>query len=196
MSFVVVGEVADASGEHPFQFPVRLSSRLVIVKQAVDAPVPVQHIYGFGNIGDGIEDDVILPVKVGYGRAVLHPQRKEGKIVRHALEYEAFLSWLSMLPDMADVLRGDTALKETVAHFISSRHVRETDGEIRLAVMDEVQFPTLWLCQSDVYTPFLQVAEQCRMGKFSYLQMLDACWRKEKDTGRMCGACSAILPSR
>lgn len=60
MSFVVVGEIADASGELSFQFSVRISSRLVIIKQAMDAPVPVQHIYGFGNIGDGIEDDIIL----------------------------------------------------------------------------------------------------------------------------------------
>ena len=155
MSFVVVREVANASGKLPLQFPIRPSSRLVIIKQAVDAPVPVQHIYGFGNIGNRIEDDIILPVKVGHGWAVLHPQREKGKIVRHAFEYEAFLSRLSLMPDMADIFRGDTALEETVAHFISSRHVRETDGEIRLSIMDEVQFSTFRLCQSDVYTPFL-----------------------------------------
>lgn len=73
MSFVVVGEVADASGKLPFQFSVCVSSCLVIVEQAVNAPVPVQHIYGFGNIGNGIEDNIILPVKVGHGRTVLHP---------------------------------------------------------------------------------------------------------------------------
>ena len=65
MPFVVVGEVADASGELPFQFPIRLSSRLVIVEHAVDTSIPVQHIYSFGNIGGRIEDDVILPVKSG-----------------------------------------------------------------------------------------------------------------------------------
>ena len=59
MSVVVVGEVADISAELLCQFQVRISSRLVIVKQAVDAPVPVQHIYGFGNIGNRIEDDVM-----------------------------------------------------------------------------------------------------------------------------------------
>lgn len=80
----------------------------------------MQHIYGFGNIGNGIENDVILPVKVGHDRAVLHPQREEGKIVRHALEHEAFLSRLSLLPDMADVLRRDTALEETVAAVIQT----------------------------------------------------------------------------
>ena len=47
------------------------------------------------------------------------------------------------------------------------------DGEIGLAVMGEVELFTLRLCQSDVYAPFLQVSEQCRMGEFAHLQMLE-----------------------
>ena len=74
---VVVGEVPDTPAKLSCQLQVGISSCLVIVKQAVDAPVPVQYIYGFGNIGNRIEDDVILPVKVGHGRAVPHPQREE-----------------------------------------------------------------------------------------------------------------------
>lgn len=70
---------------------------------------------------------------------------------------------------MADVLRCDAALEETVAHFKPSSHIREADGEIGLAVMDEVQFLTFQSCQVGVYAPFLQVTEQCRMGKFSHL---------------------------
>lgn len=77
MSAIVVGEVPDASAELPLQFPVRLSSCLVIIEQAMDALIPVQHICGFGNIGYRIEDDVILPVEVGHGRAVPYPQHKE-----------------------------------------------------------------------------------------------------------------------
>ena len=77
VSVVVVGEVPDTSAELSRQVQVRISSCLVIVKQAVDALVPMQHVYGFGNIGNRIKDDVILPVKVGHGRAVLHPQREE-----------------------------------------------------------------------------------------------------------------------
>ena len=53
--------------------------------------------------------------------------------------------------------------------FIPSCHIREADGEIGLAVMDEVQFLTFQSCQVGVYAPFLQVTEQCRMGKFSHL---------------------------
>lgn len=138
MSVVVVGEVADVSVELSCQLQVRISSCLVIVKQTMDALIPMQHIYGFGNIGNRIEDDVILPVKVGHGRAVPHPQCEEGKVVHHALEHEAFLSRLSLLPDMADVFRCDAPFEETVAHLISSCHIREADGEIGLAVMDEV----------------------------------------------------------
>ena len=39
--------------------------------------------------------------------------------------------------------------------------------------MGEVELFTLRLCQSDVYAPFLQVSEQCRMGEFAHLQMLE-----------------------
>ena len=77
VSVVVVGEVPDATAELSCQFQVGISSCLVIVKQAVDALVPMQHVYGFGNIGNRIEDDVILSVKVGHSRAVPHPQREE-----------------------------------------------------------------------------------------------------------------------
>ena len=65
MPVVVVGEVPDTTAELSCQFQVGISSCLVIVKQAVDALVAVQHVYGFGNIGNRIEDDIILPVKVG-----------------------------------------------------------------------------------------------------------------------------------
>ena len=74
---------------------------------------------------------------------------------------------------MADVFGCDTAFEKTVTHFKSSRHIRKTDGEIGLAVMGEVELFTLRLCQSDVYAPLLQVSEQCRMGEFAHLQMLE-----------------------
>ena len=76
---IVVGEVPDASGKLDFQIMIRLSSCLVIVEQAVDAFISVQHIYSFGNIGYRIEDDIILPVKVRHGRAVPYPQREKGE---------------------------------------------------------------------------------------------------------------------
>ena len=41
------------------------------------------------------------------------------------------------------------------------------------AVMDEVQLLTFQPCQVGVYSPFLQIAEQCGMGKFSHLQLLE-----------------------
>lgn len=77
MSVIVVGEVPDASVKLDCQLLVRLSPCLVIVKQAVDAPVSVQHVNGFRHVGGGVENDIILPVKVGQGRAVSHPQREE-----------------------------------------------------------------------------------------------------------------------
>ena len=103
-----------------------LSSRLVIVEHAVDTSIPVQHIYSFGNIGGRIEDDVILPVKVGHGRTVLHPECEERKIVHKALEYQTFLSRLSLLPYMGDIFRGNTAFEKGIANLVTSCHVRGT----------------------------------------------------------------------
>ena len=77
VSVIVVGEVPDTSGKLSCQFPIRIPSCFVIVKQTVYALIPVQHVYGFGYIGNGIENNVILPVKVGHDRAVLHPQGEE-----------------------------------------------------------------------------------------------------------------------
>ncbi len=70
---VIVGEVTDAVWKLFPQSLICPCPRLVIVEQAVDALITAQRIYGFGNIGNRIEDDVILPVKVRHSRAVLHP---------------------------------------------------------------------------------------------------------------------------
>lgn len=101
---------------------------------------------------------------------------------------------------MADILRCDAALEETVAHFIPSCHIREADGEIGLDVMDEVQFFTFQPRQVGVYASFLQIAENAGWVSSSTSNCWklgsDACWQKEKDTGRMCGTRSAILLSK
>ena len=133
-----MGEVTDASGKLNFQIIIRLSSCLVIVEQAVDVPVPVQYVKGVGNIGYRIKDDVILPVKAGHGRAVPHPQREEGEIIRHALEYQTFFSRFAMLPDVADVLRGYAAFEKSVAHLVASCDIRKADGKIRFTVVYEM----------------------------------------------------------
>ena len=173
MPVIVVGEVPDASVKLCCQLLVRSSPCLVIVKQAVDALILMQHVNGFRYIGGGVENDIILPVKVGYGRAVSFPQREEGEIVRHALEYQTFLPRFSRLPDVADVFRCDAALEELVAHFKSSCHIRKADGEIGLTVMDEVQFLTRQFRKCSVYPTLLQIAKQCRMHEFHTLQLLE-----------------------
>ena len=75
---------------------------------------------------------------------------------------------------MADVLRCNATLEKLVAHLVPSCHIREADGEIRFAVVYEMQFLALRLCQCGIYSALLQVAQQCRMGEFPYLQLLEA----------------------
>ena len=65
------------------------------------------------------------------------------------------------------------SFEKGVAHLVAACHVREADSEIRLAVVGEMEFLTFSFRQFDIDTPSLQVAEQCRMGKVVYLQMLE-----------------------
>ena len=77
-----------------------------------------------------------------------------------------------MLSDMSDVLRSDATLEERVTHLVSSCHIRKSDGEIRFTVVYEVQFLAFHFRQCGVYPTFLQVAEQCGVREFLYLQAL------------------------
>lgn len=74
---------------------------------------------------------------------------------------------------MADVFRCNATLEELVAHLVPSCHIREADGEIRLAVMDEVQFLAFRFRQCGIYSTLLQVVEQYRMREFPDLQLLE-----------------------
>ena len=69
-------------------------------------------------------------------------------------------------------LGGYTPFEKRISHLVASCHVREPDGEIGFAVMDEVQFLAFHFRQCGVYPTFLQVAEQCGVREFLYLQAL------------------------
>ena len=146
----------------------------VVVEQAVDALIQPQCVNGFRHVGGGVEYDVVLPVKVGHGGAVLHPEREEREVVHEPLEHQAFFPLFPLLPDVGDVLRRDAALEEGVAHLVAARHIRETNGEVGLAVVGEAQFPAFSFRQSGVDASPLQVTEQCRMGEVADFQLPEA----------------------
>ena len=162
---VIAREVTHTVGVFQFDSPCRFISCLVIVKHTVDAFIRVQHVNGFRHVDSRVEYDIVLPVKVGHGRAVLHPEREERKIVHKPLEYQTLLSRLSLLPYMGDVFRGDAAFEKGIANLVTSCHVRETDSKERSAVIGKMEFLTFSFCQFDIDTPSLQVTEQCRMGQ-------------------------------
>ena len=60
---------------------------------------------------------------------------RKRKIIHHALENIASVSWLALMSDMGDVLGGHTPLEESVAHLVTARLVLEADGEVVLAIM-------------------------------------------------------------
>ena len=174
ISPIIVREVTHTVGVFQFDSPCRFISSLVIVKHTVDAFIRVQHVNGFRHVDSRIKNDIVLSVKVGHGRAVLHPEREERKIVHKPLEYQTLLSRLSLLPYMGDVFRGNAAFEKGIANLVTSCHVRETDSKERSAVIGKMEFLTFSFCQFDIDTPSLQITEQCRMDKVTDFQMLEA----------------------
>ena len=106
-----------------------------------------------------LTNDIVLSVKVGHGRAVLHPEREERKIVHKPLEYQTLLSRLSLLPYMGDVFRGNTAFEKGIANLVTSCHVRETDSKERSAVIGKMEFLTFSFCQFRIYPPLPQIGQ-------------------------------------
>ena len=116
---VIVREVTHTVGIFQSDSLCCPKSCFVIVEHAVDAFIREQYVNGFRHIGGRVEYDIILPVKVGHGRTVLHPECEERKIVHKALEYQTFLSRLSLLPYMGDVFRC-AALETGIAKLVTS----------------------------------------------------------------------------
>ena len=65
MGFVVVGEVGDGWGEVGLELGIGVCWGVVIVEDGVDRWIGVEEMYRFGKIGGGIEDEVMVGVKVG-----------------------------------------------------------------------------------------------------------------------------------
>lgn len=62
---VYVRCVPDAQPIFLLQFPDCFHSRLVVVKETMDAPITAQRLDCFGKVGSRVQYDVVLPVKFG-----------------------------------------------------------------------------------------------------------------------------------
>lgn len=124
--------VKQAFPEFRFQGFTGVTSCRVIVKETADSGVGHQHAFRFREVGNGVKYDIVLRGQSWVLRVVLHSNGKEREVIHEALKQIAHTSWLALLSDMGDVFRGDTPLEISVAHFISSCHIRKADGEIWL----------------------------------------------------------------
>lgn len=101
-----------------------LHSRLVVVKETMDAFITAQRSDCFGKVGSRVQYDVVLPVKFGTVGTPFQPQGEEREVVHESLEDVACLLRLR-LSYMGDVLRCYASLEMLVAYLVSSRTVGE-----------------------------------------------------------------------
>lgn len=144
----------------------------VIVKKAVDALISSQRIKCFGNIGNRVQNHVVLPVEIRVLRTAFKPQGQKGKIVHKPFKDETGC-FRFLLPYMGNGFRCDTTLEISVADFIAARHVGKRNGEVLLVVVRKPRLPAFSFRQCRIYPPFLQVSEQGRRRKRHDFQLLE-----------------------
>ena len=129
----------------------------VVVKETADFGIVSQYALRLCEIGNGVQDDIVLRGQSWVLRIVPHADGKEREVIHEALEKITHTSWLSLLSDMCDVLWSDTAFEIAVAHLIAPCHVREADGEVWSALVLKTELPTFPLGEFGVYSSLLQI---------------------------------------
>ena len=129
----------------------------VVVKETADFGIFSQYALCLCEIGNGVQYDVVLCGQSGVLRIIPHTDGKEREVIHKTLEKITRTSWLSLLPDMGDVLWSDTAFEIAVAHLIAPCHVREADGEVWSALVLKTEFPAFPLGEFGAYSSLLQI---------------------------------------
>ena len=154
--------VKQAFPEFRFQGFTGVPSCRVIVKETADSGVGLQYVFRFCKIGNGVQYDIVLRVQSWVLRIVFYSDGKEREVIHEALEQITHISRFAMLSDMGDVFRSNTPLEISVAHFISSCHIRKADGKIGFVGIHKPKFPAFSFGEFNVYSPFLQIGDERR----------------------------------
>ena len=147
-----------------------LHSRLVVVKETMDAFITAQRSDCFGKVGSRVQYDVVLSVKFGTVGTPFQPQGEEREVVHESLEDVACLLRLR-LSYMGDVLRCYASLEMLVAYLVSSRTVGEAYSIVWGFPGQIADLPAFSFCQFRIYSPLPQVGIQGGRGERYYLQL-------------------------
>ena len=151
------GLVGKAFPEPCLQMLTGCPSCRIVVKETADLGIVSQYALRLCEIGNGVQDDIILRGQSGALRIVPHTDGKEREVIHEALEKITGCRLFSTLSDMGDVLWSDTTFEIAVAHLITTCHIRETDGEVWSALVFKMQFLTFPLGEFGAYSSLLQI---------------------------------------
>ena len=154
---IVYGLVGKAFPEPCLQMLTGCPSCRIVVKETADLGIVSQYALRLCEIGNGVQDDIILRGQSGALRIVPHTDGKEREVIHEALEKITGCRLFSTLSDMGDVLWSDTTFEIAVAHLITTCHIRGTDGEVWSALVFKMQFLTFPLGEFGAYSSLLQI---------------------------------------
>ena len=124
-----------------------------MVEITVYAPVTVQMLHCLFHVGNGVQHKVV---------ARFQSERDSGKEVHEALKDATHVSRRAFRLDQRHILRRHASFEETAADFISTRHIRKTDGKIPLATHAVIQSAAIPEYNAVRNAPFCQIVRQWR----------------------------------
>ena len=111
-------------------------------------------------IGNGVQDDIILRGQSGALRIVPHTDGKEREVIHKALEEVARISLLALLSDMGNIFWSKTTFEVAVAEFIATGDIRKTDNEVGFSFILVSQLLTFSFGEFDVYSSSSQIVDK------------------------------------
>ena len=147
------GTVTDTFPIMSFQRFQRAPSGCVMVEITVYAPVAVQMLHCLFHVGNRVQYEAVT---------LFQSERGSGKEVHESFKDAAQVSRRAFRLDRRHILRRHASFEEAAADLISTRYVRETDGEIPLATHSIIQSAAIPRCYVVRDAPFRQIVRQWR----------------------------------
>ena len=119
-------------------------------------------MFGFREVGNGVQHHIILLACAWFFGVVVHSDCKEREIIHKALEEIAYQPLLALLSDMSNILWSKATFEVAVAEFISICDIRKTDNEVGFTLILVSQLLTFSFGEFDVYSSFSQIVDKGR----------------------------------
>lgn len=164
---IAEGIISNLEAEQDTQFLYGLPSGIIIVEEAMDAPVSLQGLAALLKIVDGVHHKEVARLFHDEIRVAVLLQCQIGQEIHKALEQEAtVLKLTANKRQQRNIFSPEAAFEVGIAHFVIAATVRKSNGEVVFPVQLVVQFLTVASAYIQINPSGAQIREQCHVRKW------------------------------